>query len=528
MSGLLGKSGRTLAIITIAQLLIFSTTAGATWFPTYNSGEAGVVLTDSAAYQQGSILLNLSPSVQAAPENNETICTADATSGPCDFGAPGDSANSALKLPVCTSASQTNCVASLTTGTATTPPAPCTYVRMTDGYTVAADPTIDLPEGSTVGVWQCPTPDAAGSDNYDTNVMLGMDFNQATGVFDPSYLLAAVQPFVQVGGSYQTPEPSSYTAPNGVTGVAYQQQVLPSCAFQETGICGMTQDFASGTIATLSLRITNQIGGWFSGRLFDPTMAVVPFDSTSNLLTITAQSVTVPSLEATAPFPDPTPSTAVQDCFAPNGGFPSSASFELNQSTASNAFAIVDGCRDLVSDTASGISTEWSVNSVSAEGNGCLTNTSQILGLVTTNAMAYEGAAPTFSGGFFSYGVAGMHYLPDGSLALGNYDMIVADSVAQCLYGFTNAPISATISVTEDGAAENVSTTSVSDAKGWLHLAAYGFTFSNPTISMKLTQAVAKPKPKPRRVTITCVRGKKVKRVTGVSPRCPAHYKRKK
>lgn len=521
LTRLIGKFSRTLAVVVVVEMLIFSSSAGATWFPTYPSGAVGVILTDSSSYQQGSILLGLT-SVDG--HTDQTICTANAISGPCEFGAPGVSAFSIIKFPVCTSASQTNCVASLATGTTGTLPTQCTFVRMTDGYTVAAIPAMALPEGSTVGEWQCPTPDAAGSDDYDTNVTLNMSFNAVSGDFQPSYLVAAVQPILQVSGGYETPEPSPYTAPNGETGVQYSQ-VVPSCAFQEAGTCGMIQDFQAGTIATLTLRITNQIGGWFMGRLFNPTMSVVPFDSGSNVLTITGQSVTVPSLEALAPFPDSTPSTAVQDCWAPNGGFPSTPYFENNQSNVGNSFAIVDGCRDLVNDTATGISTEWSISSVGAQGNSCLTNTSKILGLVTTNAMAYEGTAPTFSGGFFSYGVAGMHYLPDGSLALGNYDMIVADSVARCLYGFTDAPISATIAVTENGAAENVATTSVTDANGWLHLAAYGFTFSNPTISAKLTQVVVKPKP--RIITITCVRGRSVRRIRGVSPRCPAGFKRR-
>ena len=533
--GTVGRSSRTLAFIAVAELFIFSSTAGATWFPTYIGGDAGVVLSDSSSYAQGSILLGGLGSSNGV--SNESICSGYASSGPCEFGAPGVFAMAINKFPVCTSASQTDCVASLATGTTTTSSAPCTFVRMTDGNAVAADPTNNLPEGSTIGIWQCPTPDAAGSTAYTSNVtMTYFGIDSATKDFKPYYLVAAVQPFTQISGdTYAAPEPVPYTnSSSGATGVGSLQGAHPSCAFEETGTCGLVQDFSSGTVATMSLRLTNQIGGWFMGRLLDPTMAVTPFDSTSNLLTITGEPVTVPALEAAVPFPDAAPSTAVQDCFAPNGGFPPAPYFEVNQANVSNSLAIVDGCRALVNDTATGVSTLWTISSAGAAGNSCLTDTSKILGLVTTNAMAYEGMAPAFSGGFFSYGVAGMHYLPDGSLALGTYDMIVADSVARCLYGFTNAPISATIAVSENGAAENVATTSVSDMNGWLHLAAYGFTFSHPTISVKLTQAAPAVSVKPvhsvaksKRKTITCKKGTKVKRVTGISPRCPAGYKRK-
>jgi 3-methyladenine DNA glycosylase Tag len=59
---------------------------------------------------------------------------------------------------------------------------------------------------------------------------------------------------------------------------------------------------------------------------------------------------------------------------------------------------------------------------------------------------------------------------------------------------------------------------------GWLKLAAYGFTFSSPTISVKLSQAKATVV---KSTTITCVKGKTSKKVTGKSPKCPAGFKKK-
>jgi hypothetical protein len=89
------------------------------------------------------------------------------------------------------------------------------------------------------------------------------------------------------------------------------------------------------------------------------------------------------------------------------------------------------------------------------------------------------------------------------------------------LYGFSSAPVSATISVVGDGGESKTATTLVSEKNGWLKLAAYGFTFSSPTISVKLSQAKAV------KTTITCTKGKLIKKVTGVGPKCPAGYKKK-
>jgi tRNA(Ile2) C34 agmatinyltransferase TiaS len=125
-----------------------------------------------------------------------------------------------------------------------------------------------------------------------------------------------------------------------------------------------------------------------------------------------------------------------------------------------------------------------------------------------------------------------MHYMPDAKTPVGGvYDMVMADSVARCLYGFSNAPISATISVSESsGGEKSVATTSVSDAGGWLHLAAYNFQFSNPTITAKLTQAAPVIIVAPAKTTtITCInlKNKKLtKKITAVKPVCPAGYKK--
>jgi hypothetical protein len=108
---------------------------------------------------------------------------------------------------------------------------------------------------------------------------------------------------------------------------------------------------------------------------------------------------------------------------------------------------------------------------------------------VTTNALAYSGGAPVFKNGFLSYQVAGAHYLPDGATPVqGSYDLALRSETARCLYGFSKAPISGTISVVGSQGEKKIATTVLREKAGWLTLAAYGFTFSSPTIKVKLTQ----------------------------------------
>jgi hypothetical protein len=91
--------------------------------------------------------------------------------------------------------------------------------------------------------------------------------------------------------------------------------------------------------------------------------------------------------------------------------------------------------------------------------------------------------------------------------------------VARCLYKFSKAPVSATITISGEGD-KNIATTVVSERGGWLKLAAYDFTFSQKTIKVKLTQK--------KQTTITCVApGKKSQKVTAAKPKCPKGFKKK-
>jgi len=109
--------------------------------------------------------------------------------------------------------------------------------------------------------------------------------------------------------------------------------------------------------------------------------------------------------------------------------------------------------------------------------------------------------------------------------------------VARCLYGFTSAPIQAFVSIS-GGDTQVIATTVTGESKGWLSLSAAGFTFSEKTITVKISQeaekpvAVATPTPtaKPavvKKSTITCVKGKTSKKVTAAKPICPTGYKKK-
>jgi hypothetical protein len=206
------------------------------------------------------------------------------------------------------------------------------------------------------------------------------------------------------------------------------------------------------------------------------------------------------------------------------------------------AFDALQAWKDLIKDRANASPTAWAVRTLNlgSSNPACFVDSTQLVGIVTTNSMVYLGSPPTFDreNQSLDYKVASPHYTSKGEVFKGTYDLQIKSEVARCLYGFSNAPISAKISIISESGEPSVATTVVNENNGWMKMAAYGFTFSSPTVRVKLSQEVAAPLPTPEmttqavapiklKKTITCVKGKLTRKVTAISPKCPSGYKKK-
>ena len=214
----------------------------------------------------------------------------------------------------------------------------------------------------------------------------------------------------------------------------------------------------------------------------------------------------------------------------PERNIPSSIVFMDAHSYGDFSMSIIKNLSGEVKDTAVAAPSAWSFRSLDdsygSGMNSCITSGSGLKGIVTTNSTTYSQGAPEFSGGNLSYKVASLHYLPDGTVFHGSYDLILKSDVARCLYKFSNAPISATISIVSEDGTNQVASTTVGEKDGWLYLSAKNFTFSAPTVNIKLTQAGTPVREnKSLSKKITCVKGKVSKVVTTAS--CPSGYKKK-
>ena len=160
-----------------------------------------------------------------------------------------------------------------------------------------------------------------------------------------------------------------------------------------------------------------------------------------------------------------------------------------------------------IGDTSAGEPSYWLVQTVIDgkvdEVDRCTKNAKTLAGVVSTNSTAYLPGPPVFdkSIGALDYQVLGPHFLKDKSINEGTYNLILNNEVARCIYGFTPAPIGATISVLGADGTNRVATTLVTQDKSFLKLQAAGFTFSDPIVRVKVSQnasdAISTPTPTP-------------------------------
>lgn len=431
-------------------------------------------------------------------------------------------ANSILK--VCSSAADRNCVVRLELAGEDGIFQPATYVRNAIGMNFSAHGGTGFMGATTPSLWSAPgVPSLSGTTDYAVIVRAENHMNWSTGQFETKGLIASVVPYRALQGDYKSPyQFTTDTTHRGERGFAVGGHGY-ECAWVEDGTCGVLQDFAPNTRVKLTVRISDDVGGWFKGRIKNPLIAVNRSVSGMNDITVEAAPAEVSRMVYQTNLES---LTATERKYAMDNGIAGRWNKSIRTwSRAGDAvsFGYVNYLRRKVLDVTTGTNTIWNFTSSKQESsNPCLNDTSQVQGIVTTNAMVYDGGIPQFRNGFLNYQVAGLHYQPDGiSKVEGSYDLVMRSEVARCLYGFPRTPLSATISVV-GGGSKTIATTIVSEKNGWLKLAAYGFTFSKKTIRVKVTRA--KP------VAITCVSrtdSSKTRVVKALKPKCPKGFKKR-
>jgi hypothetical protein len=474
-------------------------------------------------------------------------------------------------LPPCKSLSEVDCIESIY---AIVPGSPARIkgvyresIPAKVDHAYKADPENGLPQGANSGVWEIPNVKHGGNTaDYVAIVSRvgavkregtkwvatnsgklygGGDFRAAIFptniVKDASYKsnTAKVSPKSWGGNSVEIGHPS--------------QLPFDVCAVVGDGICAMRQAFPQNVKFGMVVRFSKVISGWMHGRIDSPE---IDYELTSygTRIDMKGEATRVPILAGWASPNEFSSEAKNKYPYLTNIG-----SGSYPGSSGEDAMEMVGVWSKVLKDTAAAYPSQWIFYDLGerdiASASACIKSSKTLAGFVTTNSTTYTATPPIYNEqtGTLDYRVASPHFLPDGKVFQGKYNLYIDSKVARCIYKFSNAPISATVSITSaDGGQQSVATTVVSEQSGWLNLSAVGFTFSTPTLKVKLTQEApaATPTPTPiatqapapvesaapaptlkpvmaKKIAITCVKGKLVKKVSAVNPKCPAGYKKK-
>lgn len=473
-----------------------------------------------------------------------------------------------LILPPCTSDAQRSCIAGLEASGADKTLKPLTFYQESPSqkiapYTFNAGTTgkqTDIPGGGGLSVWKSSELGADGSPKmYGTHVLLRY--------------LANCPPSRQSGAcsvSLSDFKGSVYPITLG-SGVCKE--------FTLSGnVCANSTNYSGDERIALTLRLDKNLTGWIFGRMQNADFSVDPIDSLNNKIRIEGDVTLVPELQASVPksqiASDPVLEKYLRDFYTvgrfgtgdpgagsldytdnnlPYGnnhslsyaGFLSAnttklLSINFDKFKLFNAFEkhlkaytppASNNGRNIMRQTNSIF---WNFGAAAYSGNNpCSADKSHLHGLVVTNAPIYDKGPPTFTDGSLNYQVAGIHTNADGSLFKGRYTYIVKSDTARCYYHFSNAPIQAKVDIVSADNTNQIATTLVSEKNGFIRLQADNFTFSSPTIRVKLSQVPAKmenntsAKVSPQNKSITCVKGATTKKVTSSNPKCPSGFKKK-
>jgi len=134
-----------------------------------------------------------------------------------------------------------------------------------------------------------------------------------------------------------------------------------------------------------------------------------------------------------------------------------------------------------------------------------------------------------------NFSIFSPHLLSTGELNKGFFTTDMSVAYMDCFWPGNNVTKSpkVEISVINSDGTVQLATTSVTITKDKIfQVRAYGFHYSQPTIRVKVVQAVkiektGAVKANKKMISITCAKGKLIKKITGTRPNCPSGYKKK-
>lgn len=426
---------------------------------------------------------------------------------------------------------------------------------------------INLPTGGAPTIWRIPGATHGGAGEsyilqaYSTNHLnKSVNTKVTTEIFNMGSLTVNVVPITMVNGRFvrQIAQDSTTSSPGTVGGIRHDSiDEWRFCAMVDNGTCAKRQAFPAGYKFGVTVRLQKKLSGWLHGRIYNPNVSISTNAKEEQIIEVAATPVSVPVIGEWFRWESLTPEIQkyILDGKVYGGqGFHDTRALatgnfqEMVGTSGKEAMEALGLWLPQIKERASATQSTWTFYTLPQweqnDANACMRQVDDLVGFVTTNAAVYSAGPPAFNNELQSldYKVMAPHFTAKGEIFKGTYDLKIKASVARCIYGFNEAPIQGSISIVAEDGSMQVATQTINEVDGWLSLSANGFTYSSPTISVKLSQkapesatATASPEPTPtpiapkKKVTITCRKVgqvKKVKKVTGLTPKCPAGYRK--
>lgn len=438
-------------------------------------------------------------------------------------------------LPTCNATLVQNCVADFfvksSTGTQLEVIKVGSFSKNEPNY-FDGDDVKGIPEGSSPTLYRIPGAPHEAGDLYLLLATRSGHWNKGdsrmTEFDNTSIALYAVK---VINGTFQVFQPSVSVADYQIKNQINTFGSDSNCVYNDATACAVAYPLPTNISFGVTVNYSSLKENWFHGRVVDPLVQVV---SGSNGVKVTIEAKAIKSTgffvlkkkeELPASILDAQNKKIGKGSCTENSE--DASCYDSNLWQTDEAMSTFLEWLDIAEDKATFDPTIWNINAMNQglehpRASICAPQSGDLVGMVSTNATQYIAGPPSFNtaSSELEYKVAAPHLRADGSLFRGSYDLAMNADYARCLYGIKNGEVKASISVTsESGVA--VAATAVQGIKaGWLYLSAKNFTFSSPTIKVKLEAEKSQNK------TITCVKGKKIKKVSAVKPQCPKGYKK--
>jgi hypothetical protein len=407
--------------------------------------------------------------------------------------------------------------------------------------------TIDIPQDLNLGIPRSSSPSVYQDEDGNFYVVRAGLFVVVTGKQQPIYKFDAdITPVTKDSDpSISLPNVVNTIDPRTGLGLVNVTSGKTGCIAIDVGVCFKANLSNHKYKYSLSVRVPKTVSGWLRARVAEANFNVQPKNATSQLITVTAKPVKMPIAGGWVKYSQ-LPNGFIEKVW-PSGGYdsnPNSSYFLIaDPSQGDRGLEEYSAWSPYLKEKAVTSVSNWSFGTnIGGSEQSCLNVPGAISGFVASNASVYSSKPPQWNAAnsTLTFKVAAPHNDENGNQNLGTYTLAMPLTSIKCLYGKSNLPPSATVSIVYEKEVTTVATVSLKSDSGWIFFSANEFHYSSPTITVKLgqtkhlsstkgqaKQAVSVKKAVKKVKTITCVMGKISKKVSGSSPQCPKGFKPK-